>query len=112
MTRRTLLYFELDPGKYPYREWFTGLPDKKTKLRLDARLRKLERGTLGQWKSLGGGLLELKETFGPGFRIYLGEDGPALVIILAGGAKSTQVKDIRTAREYWDIYRSRKTEGC
>ena len=61
-------------------------------------------------KGLGGGLLEYRLHFGPGYRIYLGRDGPALVILLAGGTKARQHRDIERARGLWREYKRRKRE--
>lgn len=106
--RRQLEYFELSAGQYPFREWLLGLKDPATRHRLEVRLRKLELGNPGKWKALKDGVIELKEDFGPGFRIYLGEDGATLVILLCGGSKGSQARDIDKARNYWHLYRERK----
>ena len=98
---RHLEYFELSPGRYPFREWFLGLRDATVRHRIEIRLRKLELGNPGHWRSLGSGLIELKEDFGPGYRLYLAEDQGALVVLLAGGTKRTQARDIALAKSYW-----------
>ena len=66
-------------------------------------------GNLSNVKTVGGGVLEYKVDFGPGYRIYFGRDGERLVILLAGGVKKRQREDIRLAKANWDDYRSRKT---
>jgi putative addiction module killer protein len=66
-------------------------------------------GNLGDHKSLGDGLFELRVDHGPGYRVYFGRDGDRLVVLLCGGDKSRQVKDIETAREYWAEYRREKS---
>jgi putative addiction module killer protein len=65
---------------------------------------------LGDHKSIGGGLWELRLDFGPGFRIYYGVDDQTVIVLLSGGDKSTQAKDIRIAREHWQDYLRRKEE--
>jgi len=105
---RQLEYFELSAGLYPFRDWLLGLKDAPTRHRLEVRLRKLELGNPGHWRPLGDGVIELKEDFGPGFRLYVAEDGGVLVILLAGGTKATQPKDIKLAKAYWAIYQAKK----
>ena len=82
---RQLEYFELSAGIYPFRDWLLSLKDVSTRHRLEIRLRKLELGNPGHWRALGDGVIELKEDFGPGFRLYVAEDGGVLVILRAGG---------------------------
>lgn len=80
------------------RDWLDGLRDRKTRLRIDDRLKRLASGNVGDTKSVGNGVQELRLHFGPGFRIYyIWRDG-VLIILLNGGDKSTQVRDIATAK--------------
>ncbi len=65
-------------------------------------------GNFGDSKSVGEGVHELRLTFGPGYRVYFGKDGPDIVLLLCGGTKREQSMDIRTAQEYWQDYRRRK----
>ncbi len=64
----------------------------------------MKQGQFGDFKSLGGGLYELRLFFGPGYRVYFGKDQGRTVLILAGGDKSGQARDIKKAKEYWQIY--------
>ena len=105
---RELHYFELAKGRYPYREWLLSLKNPMAVARLDVRLTKLTMGNSGNWRLVGDGVIELKEDFGPGYRIYVGEDGPVLVVILCGGDKSSQAADIQRAKEYWKIHKTKK----
>jgi len=68
------------------------------------RLRRIEQGNYGDCKHIQNGLFELRFFFGPGYRIYFGEDGNTLVILLCGGDKSSQKKDILKAIKYWNEY--------
>lgn len=68
------------------------------------RLDRVERGNFGSHHSVGDGVTELVIDFGPGYRIYFGQDGKDLVILLIGGDKSSQRTDIKTAKEYWRSY--------
>jgi putative addiction module killer protein len=88
-------------GAIPFSEWFQSIADDRTRQRIDARLARLRLGNFGDCKSLGGGLYELRIDVGPGFRIYFGQSGRQVVILLCGGDKSTQRADINKARKYW-----------
>lgn len=80
-----------------YAEWFAGLRDRRARSRIDARIRRLSLGNLGDVKPVGEGVSELRINYGPGYRVYLVQRGQTLVILLAGGDKSTQSTDIKTA---------------
>ncbi|MEO8099054.1 MAG: type II toxin-antitoxin system RelE/ParE family toxin [Acidobacteriota bacterium] len=71
-------------------------------------LTRVERGNLSNAKGVGGGVLEYKIDFGPGYRIYFGKDGDSLVILIGGGTKKRQDKDIAAAQECWNDYKRRK----
>ena len=85
-----------------YSVWFSRLRDRAAKARIDIRIRRLSLGNPGDVKPVGSGISELRIDHGPGYRIYFTHRGPALVILLAGGDKSTQEKDIRAAQELAD----------
>ncbi len=92
--------FERADGSCPFREWLDDL-DTVTRARIQARIARLEQGNLGEYKVLRHGVHELKMTFGPGFRVYFGFDDNELVILLVGGDKSSQKRDIKQAQEFW-----------
>ena len=77
--------------------WFASLRDVKTRQRLVARLRKAQLGNLGDIKAIGTGVYEMREHFGPGWRMYFVRRGTTLIVMLGGGDKSTQVADIAKA---------------
>jgi len=85
-----------------YSEWFSRLRDRAAKARIDIRIRRLSLGNPGDVKPVGSGISELRIDYGPGYRIYFTQRGPAIVILLAGGDKSTQEEDIRTAQKLAD----------
>ena len=85
-----------------YSEWFSKLRDRAAKARIDIRMRRLSLGNPGDVKPVGSGISELRIDYGPGYRIYFTHRRPALVILLAGGDKSTQDKDIREAQKLAD----------
>ena len=73
-------------------------------------LERIADGNLSNVKGVGGGVLECRVDFGPGYRIYFGRDGDRLVILLAGGTKTRQRLDVRQAQVNWEDYRKRKTQ--
>ena len=78
--------------------WFGALRDGMTKRRLVARLRKAQLGNLGDVQPVGAGVVEVREHFGPGWRLYYVQRGAALIVMLGGGEKSTQAADIAAAK--------------
>jgi putative addiction module killer protein len=105
--RELRLYVKSDGG-VPFTEWFDKLRDDTTKHRIDARLARLRLGNAGDCEPVGGGVYELRLHFGPGYRIYFGQHAAKLVILLCGGDKSTQQRDIQTAKMYWADYKQKK----
>ena len=81
-----------------YAKWFAGLRDRVTRARIDIRIRRLSLGNAGDAKPVGEGVSELRVDFGPGYRIYFIQRGEVVIVLLAGGDKSTQDKDIRKAK--------------
>lgn len=79
--------------------WLRSLRDKAAQARIFNRIRNVELGNLGDYKTLGGGLFELRVHHGPGYRLYFTRSGETIVFLLAGGEKSTQGKDILRARK-------------
>ncbi len=90
-------------GRSPFREWLTSL-DSTTRARIQARVLRFESGNLGDHKDVGGGVLEARVQFGPGYRVYFGRSGRELVLLLLGGDKASQRKDIKRAQDFWDKY--------
>ena len=78
--------------------WLRGLRDTKTKARMVARLRKAQLGNLGDARPVGRGVFEMREHFGPGWRMYCAQRGTQLIVMLGGGEKSTQNRDIAEAK--------------
>ncbi|MFO1225930.1 type II toxin-antitoxin system RelE/ParE family toxin [Roseateles sp.] len=82
-----------------FRNWLDGLRDLKAQVRIAARLRLAEAGNLGDWKSLGESLSEMRVDVGPGYRLYFTRRQNVLIVMLAGGDKSTQSRDIKRAQK-------------
>ena len=81
-----------------YAEWFSGLRDRTAKTRIDIRIRRLSLGNAGDVKPVGEGVSGLRVDYGPGYRVYFVQKGNVYVVLLAGGDKSTQDRDIREAK--------------
>ncbi|WP_449417282.1 type II toxin-antitoxin system RelE/ParE family toxin [Phormidium nigroviride] len=91
-------------GKIPFLEWYNCLRDGKAQAKINARLERVILGNLGDYRSVGEGVWELRINYGPGYRIYFGQIGETIVLLLCGGDKSTQQQDIEKAKEYWEDY--------
>lgn len=103
----SLRYYVAASGRRPFAEWLLSLSDRNAVARVQVRLDRLRLGNFGDARSLGKGLSELRIDVGPGYRVYFTVEGNSIVILLCGGDKSTQSKDIRRAGEYLTDYRRR-----
>lgn len=100
--------YKTNSGKEPYTEWEQSL-DKATLARIDARLTRIrETGNLGTFEPVGDGVFELKLDFGPGYRVYFGYKSNTFLLLLIGGSKKAQQRDINKAKEYWREHLSHK----
>jgi putative addiction module killer protein len=98
----------LDPqGRSPFGRWFSEL-DKTAAAKVVIALTRITLGNLSNVKGVGSGVLEYKINYGPGYRIYFGRDGESLVILLAGGSKKRQPRDVEVAQARWHDYKQRK----
>lgn len=95
-------------GKIPFTDWLDGLRDRKTKAKIKERLKRVSLGNLGDYNSVGKGVFELRIHYGSGYRVYFGQIGTKIVLLLLGGDKSSQEKDICQAQEYWEDYEKRE----
>lgn len=103
-----LLYYQARSGKSPFEEWLEGLKDRRAAAKIRARLNRLAYfGYAGNFKSTGRGVYELKIDFGPGYRVYFAKDAETIILLLCGGDKGTQDRDIKKAVEYWEDYKQR-----
>lgn len=99
-----ILVYQDTRGKEPFTEWLTSNCDKTMRARIFSRLDRFEQGNWGDCKSLGKSLFELRIHVGPGIRIYFGKIKRTIILLLLGGTKSTQKKDIEKAKEYWEEF--------
>lgn len=107
MPKKIIEIYIDNSGKSLFKDWFLSL-DKKIIARIQTRLLRLELGHYGDYKKLTEGINELRIHFGSGYRIYFGESEKTLVLLLCGGDKSSQNKDIKRATELWKEYKERK----
>jgi putative addiction module killer protein len=97
-------------GHSPFARWFNGL-NARAAARVTTVLLRIEQNNLANTKSVGAGVREYRLDFGPGYRIYFGRNGDTLIILLGGGTKKRQHKDIETAQALWQKYKQRKRQG-
>ena len=98
---REIKKLELQNGHVTFDDWFNSLRTQKMQVGVDARLARGRAVNFGDCKSVGGGVFELRIAQGPGLRIYYGLHGRQVVILLGGGDKSTQTRDIQRAQKLW-----------
>lgn len=104
---RSIKVLQLADGKEPFSEWIDSL-DKISQARVYSYIdRVVAGGGRKNVRSLGSGVYEIKVDYGPGYRIYFGEDGNTVILILLGGNKKSQAKDIELAKDYWRKYVSK-----
>jgi len=101
--RQVLIYAD-ETGKEPFKDGLYGLRDVAGRQRILARLSRLAPGNWGDCAPVGDGVSELRLFFGPGYRVYFGEQGGTVVMLLCGGDKSSQSRDIEQAKIYWKEY--------
>ena len=95
-------------GCAPFSEWLAGLRDRTVRARIRVRIDRVRLGNLGDCRSVGDGVKELRIDCGPGYRVYFGAAAGRLVLLLCGGDKRSQPADIERARSFWADYRSRE----
>ena len=96
-------------GKNPMDEWLSSLRDRQAREVIQARLDQAKQGNLGDHKSVGEGVWELRITYGPAYRIYYAQVTQSQQLLLYGGDKTTQSKDIIKGKQYWQDYKNRST---
>ncbi|MEZ4511944.1 MAG: type II toxin-antitoxin system RelE/ParE family toxin [Chloroflexota bacterium] len=104
---KTIIIYRDHNGNEPFNRWLNSLHDGATRRRILKRLLRLEQGQYGDYKPVGAGVNELRFFFGSGYRIYFGEDNNTIVVLLTGGDKDSQNRDIQQAHAYWQEYKNR-----
>ena len=107
MITRTVIEYLDEHGNSPFAHWFAGI-NTPAAVKVTTALYRLEQGIFSNTKSVGKGVFEYKIDFGPGYRIYFGEDGNELILLLTGGSKKSQSRDIKQAHQYWADFKRRK----
>ena len=101
--------YKTEAGAEPVTEWLLSLKDNLVQTKLRLRLNRVAEGNFGDCSSVGDGVSELREHIGAGFRMYFGQQGKTIVILLCGGTKRTQTSDINTAKRYWTDWKKRQS---
>ena len=96
-------------GQSPFDNWLIGLRDIKARARIDTRLNRASLGNLGDYASIGGGVFELRIFYGPGYRVYYSLERENVMMLLFGGTKDTQRRDIKVAKTNLKDYRKRES---
>ena len=100
--------YETRAGKSPFLDWIEGLKETHTRAKTLTRLDRLKLGNFGDCKSIGGGISELHIHYGPGIRIYYSKIGTKIILLLCGGEKGSQKKDIKNAQAFLVDYKARE----
>jgi putative addiction module killer protein len=104
---KQIVFYADEDGNEPFQLWIDNLRDKQGRRRIINRLFRVQQGNYGDVEPIGEGLSELRLFFGLGYRVYFGEDTGNIVVILCGGDKDSQSRDIEDAKAYWKEYKSR-----
>jgi len=99
-----------EAGRSPFARWFASL-GAIVAAKVATALYRLEQGNLSNVKSAGKSVVEFRINYGPGYRVYFGQDGATLIILLGGGSKKSQPRDIKAAHRRWSDYRSRENSA-
>jgi putative addiction module killer protein len=103
-----IIHYQDEAGRLPFQEWMERLRDKQAKARIAARLRQLEMGNIGDAKAVGEGVIELRIHVGAGYRVYCSPFGQHWIVLLCGGDKGSQTRDIDRAKSFWSEWKRRQ----
>ena len=101
--------YKTEAGAEPVTECLLSLKDNLVQAKMRLRINRVAEGNFGDCSSVGDGVSELREHIGAGFRMYFGQQGKTIVILLCGGTKRTQTADINTAKRYWTDWKKRQS---
>lgn len=102
-----LRYYQSDGNRRAFVDWLEALKDRQARARIQARIDRLALGNFGDHRALDSGIYELRVDWGPGYRVYFARVGKVILLLLCGGAKTTQQKDIEHAKAYLQDYKDR-----
>ncbi len=105
-------YYRTSDATQPFTDWLGDLRDKQARARIQARLARVEVGNLGDFHSVGDGVMELRIDWGPGYRVYFARMGQVIVLLLCGGDKGTQQKDIERAKTCLEDHKARSKKDA
>src|SRR3990172_10439910 len=106
MSDYTVLIYQFADKRKPFADWLEALKDRQARARIRTRIDRLALGNLGDHRVLDGGIVELRIDWGPGYRVYFARTGNAIVLLLCGGDKTTQQRDIERAKAYFQDYKA------
>src|SRR2546427_13067069 len=109
---RVLELYATEEGRVPFTEWLDSLRDIRGREKIRARLNRIRLGNFGDSSSVGEGVEELRIDFGPGYRVYFGQAGTKIVLLLCGGDKRTQTQDSPQATRDWKDYHNTSRHAC
>ena len=104
----SILEFMDEQGNSPYATWLSSLRDARARAKIIIQVDRMELGLFGDVEPIGDGLSELRIHYGPGYRVYYGKEEQHVYLLLCGGHKSTQPRDIKRAKAYWQKHKRRK----
>jgi putative addiction module killer protein len=107
MVELDVLIYQTADARKPFAVWLDALKDRLARARIRTRINRLALGNPGDHRALDGGLFELRIDWGPGYRVYFARTGNTIVLLLCGGDKTTQQKDIEHAKAYFQDYKTR-----
>ena len=105
-SQKTVIVFRNPKGNEPFTDWLRKIRDPASRRRILKRILRLEQGYYGDTKPVGKGVFELRFFIGPGYWIYFAEDGEKIIVLLCGGDKKSQSRDIRKAQQYYQEYQT------
>lgn len=109
MLKINLQEYLTENGQSPFNDWLLGLRDSRARARVRTRLDRASLGNLGDYASVGEGVFELRIFYGPGYRVYYSMETDRVMLLLIGGTKDTQSRDIQSARTYLADCRRRES---
>lgn len=108
---RKAVRFQTSSGQIPFDSWLAKLKDVRTKAKIVAQIERAELGLFGDWKSIDSEVKELRIDWGPGYRVYFAIHQDKIILLLMGGDKKSQEKDILKAKSYWTEYKKREAHN-